>query len=93
MPSDMEVRGGGEGGLAAFVQGTAMLWAHLPLPEAVPLCLMGAGTRACGVENARGLLPAAFVSHLPPMPLHLRREMTISNRVSVTDAVGILSLG
>lgn len=66
---------------------------HLPLPEAVPLCLMGAGTRACGVENARGLLPAAFVSHLPPMPLHLRREMTISNRVSVTDAVGILSLG
>lgn len=72
--------------------GTAVCVWHLPLPEAGPSWYTQAQATACGADVGVCCL-LLCVSRLLLHACHLPGGVTVSNRVAVTDAVGILSLG
>lgn len=95
---DMEARAGGpvlltvEGKQGCLCPGESVLWASPASPSSSTSCLrslgQGHGARASG---SAACVFMCVILH--PLPLHLPRGVTDSNRVAVTDAVGILSLG
>lgn len=87
--------GGGKGGLLmpreGCALGTAMCGTCLSLQQGPPGAPRPRQQPVGLMSGVCGLL--LCVSHLLPHACHLPGGVTVSNRVAVTDAVGILSLG